>query len=352
MKSKKNIFLLLIFFAIAAKLYAQTLFPAGDYWSLDAGIGMSDILVEGASGQFILVPKLWLSPQFMIGSKFGINYSTDEILTFETQAFFRWNFLRLQSRRTVNTTNIFVQGGIGLLAAYRGENSPFSDVTMTRGSLLFDAAAGITIPLTSRWHIEPSIRGGYPHIAGFSITAGYKFPFPRRTVNQAPQNWNVRQGLETQQGWGEAPQRVEYLEAIRSLPPNEILRRTMISAVEFILFGPDIGEYNAGIDHDAQSLNELVLNHTAQILKDNADLLVRIEGHANPVTDDPNEADELMALSSKRANAVADQLRARGIREEQKVIISFGGTRIITSDHDIWNRNRRVELILIQVDTN
>ena len=331
LKSKRNIFLLLIFLTLANKLYAQTLFPIGDYWSLDVGVGMSDVLVEGLSGQFIMVPKLWLSPQFMIGSKFGINYSTDEILTFETQAFFRWNFLRLQSRRAPKTTNIFVQGGFGLLAAYRGENTPFSDVTMTRGSLLVDAAAGITIPLTPRWHIEPSIRGGYPHIAGFSITAGYKFPFPRRTANQAQQNWNIRQNWEAQ---------------------NEILRRTVISAVEFILFGPDIGEYNVGIDHDAESLNELVLNHTAQILKENPDLRVRIEGHANPVTDDPREAGELMALSSKRANAVAEQLSLRGIKDEQKVIISFGGTRTVTSDHDIWNRNRRVELMIIQVDTN
>ncbi|MCL2130737.1 MAG: OmpA family protein, partial [Treponema sp.] len=81
-----------------------------------------------------------------------------------------------------------------------------------------------------------------------------------------------------------------------------------------------------------------------------SNLVVRIEGHANPVTTDPNEADELMALSALRANAVADQLRARGVKEEQMVVISFGGTRTVTSDQEIWNRNRRVELIIIEFD--
>jgi outer membrane protein OmpA-like peptidoglycan-associated protein len=79
---------------------------------------------------------------------------------------------------------------------------------------------------------------------------------------------------------------------------------------------------------------------------------VRVEGHANPVTTDPKEADELMALGAMRADAVAEQLKARGVSEEQMVIISYGGTRTVTSDHDIWNRNRRVELIVIQVNTD
>jgi len=126
----------------------------------------------------------------------------------------------------------------------------------------------------------------------------------------------------------------------------------MISEVEFVLFGPDIGKYNIGIDRDAQGLNELVLNNIAKVLKENPDFRVRIEGHANPVTTDPHEADELMTLSSLRANVVAEQLKAKGVNEDQMVVIAFGGTRTVTSDHDIWNRNRRVELIVIQINTD
>jgi outer membrane protein OmpA-like peptidoglycan-associated protein len=207
---------------------------------------------------------------------------------------------------------------------------PFDDVTMTRGSLLADAAVGVTIPLSARWHLEPSIRGGYPHIAGFSLTAGYKFPLPK----------NIKYY-----------DRADYIEMLKSLPPEEIIKLITVSLNEFILFGPDIGKYNVGIDRDAQGLNELVLNSTAQMLKENPGYRIRIEGNANPVTTDPNEADELMSLSVMRANAVAAQLKARGVNEEQMVIIAFGGTRTVTHDHHIWNRNRRVELIIIQVDS-
>jgi outer membrane protein OmpA-like peptidoglycan-associated protein len=145
--------------------------------------------------------------------------------------------------------------------------------------------------------------------------------------------------------------RADYIEIIRTLPPEEIIKVILVSLNEFILFGPDIGKYNVGIDRDAQGLNELVLNSTVQMLKENPGFLIRIEGNANPVTTDPNEADELMSLSVMRANAVAAQLKARGVSEEQMVIIAFGGTRTVTHDHNIWNRNRRVELMVIQVDS-
>jgi len=332
-KIQKRALLLLMFLVLAGGLYAQTAFPAGDFWSLDAGLGMTAILVKGQSFQLVIDPKLWLSPPLMVGSKVGVNYSIDEesrnIVTFEGQVYLRWNFLRL-GRNPEKKVNIFFQGGLGLISAYRGSDSnPFGDVTMTRGSIMADAALGVTIPLSPRWHIEPSVRGGYPHIAGGGITVGYKFPLPQKVKSE-----------------------IQVVEIIKTLPPNEIIKRIMISEVEFILFGPDIGKYNIGIDRDAQGLNELVLNNIAKVLKDNPDFRVRIEGHANPVTTDPHEADELMTLSTLRANVVAEQLKAKGVNEEQMVVIAFGGTRTVTSDHDIWNRNRRVELIVIQINTD
>ena len=330
---KKPILFLLIISTLSGVLCAQTEFPAGDFWSLDAGFGMSDLLVKGKSYQGVLDPKLWLSPPLMLGSRLGISYSTEadsrDILTFEGQVYLRWNVFRLGVRDKKN--NIFIQGGLGLIAAYRGDDTPFDNVTMTRGSILADAALGVTIPLSTRWHVEPSIRGGYPHIVGFSVTAGYKFPLPRKTKYR---------------------DRTDYVEILKSVPPEEITKYILVSLNEFILFGPDIGKYNVGIDHDAQGLNELVLNSVAQTLKDNPGYLLRIEGNANPVTDDPKEADELMALSVVRANEVAAQLKARGVGEEQMVIIAVGGTMTVTHDHHIWNRNRRVELLIIRVNSN
>ncbi|WP_461245741.1 OmpA family protein [Treponema sp. R6D11] len=326
-KVLKIIFLQITFLTIlcTGKLYAQMEFPAGDFWSLDAGLGMSDILVSGRSFQLVIDPKLWLSPPLMVGTKLGINYSTEEdtsnILTFEGQVYLRWNFLRLGKDEN-KKVNIFAQAGLGMLSAYRGwGNDVFDDVTRTRGSLLADGAMGVTVPITQRLHIEGLVRGGYPHIFGSSITIGYKFPLPEKKI-----------------------------EIVKTIPPNEIIKIIKITSIEFILFGPDIGSYNIGIDHDAQQLNELVLNQIAKDLNENPDYRVRLEGHANPYTINHSEAEDLMALSAVRSNTVAEQLKNRGVSEDQMVIITYGGTRTATSEWDIRNRNRRVELIVIQID--
>jgi hypothetical protein len=312
----KSIFLL-IFLIFSGLLYAQTddaPFIGFPYLSLDGGVGTSSVLVDGLSFNLLLVPKLSLTHEFMIGSKNLLHISTDDIIALETQGFFRWNFLTLKS---LSNTAFFVQGGIGFLGAFKG-----NDVRDSRASLVFDATIGATIPLSSRWHIEPSIRGGFPFIAGADITVGYKFPLPKGKT--------------------------------QVISANEIIRRIVITQVEYIIFAPDIARFNYGVDHDAQSLNELVMNHTAQILKENSDLRVRIEGHANPVTHAPGEIEELIALSTSRANEVARQLRQRGVSESQIVVIGHGGTRIVAdaADRVHWNMNRRVELIIIQVNTD
>jgi outer membrane protein OmpA-like peptidoglycan-associated protein len=314
---KKHIILLLAFVMLFKGLYAQPVFPGGEYWSLDAGFGTADILVKGLSYQFIVDPKIWLSPPLMLGNKYSVNYSTDEILAFEAQVYLRWNFLRWGGLE--KPVNIFLQGGIGMLAMYRGTDSLFSDMTKNRGSLMFDAAAGVTIPLTSSWHIEPQVRAGYPHIAGLGITAGYKFPMQQKK--------NPREFLSS----------------------NEIIKRILIASVDSVMFGPDTEQYNANIDHDTRELNETVLNNIAKALKENHDFLVRIEGHANPVTNDPAETESLMNLSRKRADTIAGKLKEKGVTEEQMVITAFGGTRTIMND--TRSVNRRVELIVVQVNT-
>jgi len=329
----KIILLQVIFLVSLNKIYAQTKFPAGDFWALDVGLGMSGILVDGFSYQLVIDPKLWLSPPLMVGAKVGINYSSEngddksDILTFEGQVYLRWNFLRLGKNEN-KKIDIFAQLGLGLISAYRGNDSDvFNDVTRTRGSLLADGAIGATVPLTERWHIEALGRGGYPHLFGVSITAGYKFPLPEKIQKE-----------------------IEKVEVVKTMPPNEIIKLIKITSIEFIIFGPDIGSYNVGIDRDAQQLNELVLNQVAKDLIENPNYRVRLEGHANPLTINHSEAEDLMALSALRSNTVAEQLRKRGVSDDQMVLIAYGGTRNATNEWDVRNRNRRVELIVIQID--
>jgi|GEM_PF-556285 len=365
--NKVLILLFIIFFTFFYDLSAQTdpeeapqqtnrsdidpayIFPAGRYWSLDAGAGMSGLLVNGVSFHFLIDPKLWLSPALMVGAKAGLHYSREskheyysDILTLEGQVYLRWNFARL-GKNPEKKFNMFLQGGIGLISAYRGmtkigsKTNPFNDVTETRGSFLADAALGVTIPLTARWHLEPLIRGGYPHLWGASITAGYKFPLPEsKTIRE--------EVIRTQEI-------IRTQEVVKTLPANELIKIIRIASIEFVLFGPDIGRYNIGIDRDAQQLNELVLIQTAKVLRENPDFRVRLEGHANPYTINKSEEEDLLALSAMRAETIAQQLKERGVREEQMVIVSFGGTRNATSEWDIRNRNRRVEIMIIQIDT-
>ncbi|MCL2720352.1 MAG: OmpA family protein [Treponema sp.] len=334
---KKQFLLLLTLLSLNYGLNAQTEFPKGNYWALNGGIGIGDTLVKGSSYQFILDPKLWLSQPLMIGSRIGLSYSIEEessnILSLEGQVYLRWNFFRFG--REEKLTNIFIQGGLGLLTSYRGLNTVFDDVTKTRGSIMLDTAAGLTIPLTRGWHIEPLIRVGYPHIYGISLTAGYKFPLQQRTV------------IKTEYIMVNPP----VMETDTQITNTQIIdRQIMINYVEYILFGPDEGIYNAGLDFDAQQLNGMVLEYTAAFLNKNPDYIVRIEGHANPITINPSEIDDLFILSSIRANEVAEQLKSLGVNNEQIVIRASGGTRIMTDEFFIRNRNRRVELTIIHSD--
>jgi hypothetical protein len=315
-RNNKRILLSVVFFTLIGGLHAQTVFPGKDYWSFDAGFGMTGILVEGQSFQAIIDPKIWLSPPIMIGNKVGVNYSTDGILSFDGQIYLRLNFLQL-GKSEQQKSELFLQGGLGAIASYRGsQDNPFSDVTKNRGSLMFDAAAGITIPITPRWHIEPMIHAGFPHIAGFSLTTGYKFPFKERHI----------------------------------VTKEEIIKKISVASVDFVMFGPDTEQYNLSIDRDAQGLNEMVINQVSQTLMEHPDYRVRIEGHANPVTNDPGEYGKLMDLSRLRADTIANRLAIKGVSRDQMVIIARGGTKIIAIDNDMRNRNRRVELIVINVD--
>jgi len=303
LKQKGSIILPLVLLMLSGGLHAQTVFQGGDYWSFDAGFGMTDILVKGLSYQFVLDPKISISPPLMAGNRLGVNYSTDKILTFENQIYLRWNFLRFG--RPERTVNVFVQGGIGLLASYRGENGFFSDLSKRRGSFMVDAAAGVTIPLGSSWHIEPAVRGGYPHIAGASVTIGKKMPF-----------------------------RAD--------------REKQISPVKSVMFGAYIGEYNVDVDNDTMKQNEQAVNEIAKTLSKNPGYHVRIEGHANPVLNVPSENDSLMTLSKSRADAISALLKEKGVKEEQMVIIAYGGARPVTCDKTYGSMNRRVELIIYQ----
>jgi len=373
---KRHIILPLALIMLSGGLYAQTEIPSEDYWSLDAGVGMTDILIKGLSYQLLVDPKISISSPLMVGTRMEINYSTDKIFSLDNQIYLRWNFLRLGYPE--KPVNIFIQSGVGLLVAYRGgENGLFNDATKSRGSFLVDAAAGVTLPLSSDWHIEPSIRIGYPHIAGISVTIGRKIPFraeqnkyscekyssAAEPVISEPNTEQSNVNIESDKKKNE-PILNDVVNAesvtlgsdteqsnVNIDSNNRKLNGLIFSDIayaESVMFGADIEQYNVNVDSDTRKRNESVLNEIVKMLKKNPNYRVRIEGHANPFVSNPSKANGLIAFSKRRADTIAEQLRARGVDEKQMLVIAFGGTRPISGNKNRTEMNRRVELIVFK----
>ncbi len=85
------------------------------------------------------------------------------------------------------------------------------------------------------------------------------------------------------------------------------------------------------------SIDELIT-----ILTKNADWKLKISGH----TDSIGGPDANLKLSKKRAQTVADLIKARGISQERLEVVGYGETQPIESNmyHPGRQKNRRVEL--------
>jgi hypothetical protein len=209
------------------------------YFTLRGGLGIrsNSLAIKDRMAFGLLVDTNFLFiPAFAAGIRTGANISSDTILSMEAEAYARWYFWRpriiLGSYQ--NTLAPFAQGGLGLLTGYNG-----IEVAKSRGTLMAGGAIGVNIPLFGRWSIEPSVRFGYPFIAGFSLTLGYRFPSLQKAA-----------------------------------PPNyrELLKYIIISQVEYILFPPNIAKYNENLDDTTRAHNDLILNEIIKTLTEYPEL--------------------------------------------------------------------------------
>lgn len=85
------------------------------------------------------------------------------------------------------------------------------------------------------------------------------------------------------------------------------------------------------------------LNKHAMFLSENADVRVRLEGHA----DERGTREYNLALGERRANAIRAYLTSQGASSYQIEVISYGEEKPEVDGHDesAWGMNRRVELI-------
>lgn len=88
--------------------------------------------------------------------------------------------------------------------------------------------------------------------------------------------------------------------------------------------------------------SDLALNQIAQLLRDNPDKRLRIEGH----TDDTGPAAVNLRLSQERAQAVARYLEARNVSPSQLIAKGYGASQPIADNTSDTGRarNRRIEI--------
>lgn len=99
-------------------------------------------------------------------------------------------------------------------------------------------------------------------------------------------------------------------------------------------------------EYDSVTINsegQTALNAHAEYLSLNPDKTMIVEGH----TDERGTREYNLSLGERRAQAVADFLRASGVQEQQIEVRSYGEENPVALDHDdsAWQLNRRVELL-------
>ena len=158
-----------------------------------------------------------------------------------------------------------------------------------------------------------------------------------------------------------------------TLPPEVLLQYIEIINIDFIVFSGDSQAYDEQISPSGgtnltgqeMSSNHAIFDATKNDLITNADYMLILHGHANPVTGTAAEAVELAALSLARANSVkAALLTSYGVPpfppppsplsdiDDRITTKGYGGERNISGSSLTYaGLNRRVEVILFRILT-
>ncbi|MFW5887814.1 MAG: peptidoglycan-associated lipoprotein Pal [Bacteriovoracia bacterium] len=87
-----------------------------------------------------------------------------------------------------------------------------------------------------------------------------------------------------------------------------------------------------------------VLQQNAELLKQNPDLQIQIEGHA----DERGSIQYNLALGERRAKAVKNYMVGLGVSGDRMTIVSFGKEKPIAYGHNeqAWAQNRRANFVI------
>ncbi|MDR0910488.1 MAG: OmpA family protein [Spirochaetaceae bacterium] len=316
MKMMRKLFCVLLLI-ISFSAYADDLDSEINYFAVQGGIELSRLTISGVSFAGLLDTDFRFLSPLSAGLRIGFGMGSNNISSVEPMLFARWHvFSTFESLRPlVSIADLFVQASIGMDALFRSKSATFS-----RAIFAADGTIGARIKLpVERLFIQPYIRGGYPFQFSIGASVGYRF----KPLSAAP---------------------------VVITTKEDIIKDLSVEAINYIIFGPDVSELNKDIPQDTVGLNLKTLDEIAAQLTAEPDLLVRMEGYANPVFNTDEEKQDLMDISINRSNNVAAYLESKGVRKEQMIIAAFGGKKKATlttlSGSEI---NRRVEVITIRV---
>jgi hypothetical protein len=151
---------------------------------------------------------------------------------------------------------------------------------------------------------------------------------------------------------------------IKQLPPQILLQSISIIDIEYIIFSGDATVYNGNsptsggtsLTSQEKSTNNDIVSAMAELLK-SKDYMLILHGHANPVTNTAEEAEQLKQISIDRANAVKTRLASiysGGEPLDNRITTKgYGGERNVSlSGSSAYSSlNRRVEAILFTIVT-
>lgn len=88
--------------------------------------------------------------------------------------------------------------------------------------------------------------------------------------------------------------------------------------------------------------NEKTVEQNARWLLSNKDKVVVLEGHC----DERGDRQYNIWLGDRRARSVMAALMARGVSENQLIIVSYGKDKPLVRKANGWDQNRRVEFVV------
>ena len=108
---------------------------------------------------------------------------------------------------------------------------------------------------------------------------------------------------------------------------------------DFMIVYFDLDKYNL------VATAKTALENNAQVLKDNPNVMVKVEGHC----DERGTVEYNLSLGEKRAKAAMDYMIDLGVSSSRLDMVSYGKERPVDNGHNeaAWSKNRRAAFIVI-----